>query len=149
MLPSLVGLSLIGVVALAWIPNRHLAHFPVEACRESVALTRSVTNATHPDFGKDALTAGPGMTTEGYDPATLRIQSAVDLQALMAQSDRESRPLYLNFGFPSFLKETHPDVFEIIENPQYFEAVATLPGQFFASTRHVYRYLGAQSPTAP
>jgi hypothetical protein len=139
LVPALLLLTFFGIHLLGFETGRALTRFPIEACRESVALTRQVTNPAHPDYGKEAITASPGMTTEAYDPAVVRFQRAEDLQRLIDQARSENRPLYLNFGFKEFLNSAQPEVFALINDPTLFEPVATLHGQFVASSREVLR----------
>lgn len=136
---ALVLAALAGVHVLALPTARLLTRFPIEACRESVALTRAVTNPRHPDYGREAITAGPGMTTEAYDPAVIRFASADELRALIERARRENKPLFLNFGFRAFLRGTSPEIFALIDDPALFEPVQTLPGQFLTTTREVWR----------
>jgi len=143
--PALLILSFFGIHLLGFETGRALTRFPIEACRESVALTRQITNPAHPDYGKEAITASPGMTTEAYDPAVIRFEQAGDLQRLIDQARSENRPLFLNFGFRRLLSSAQPEIFTLIDDPNLFEPVATLHGQFFASTREVLRL----RPAAP
>ncbi len=132
-------LILAGVHVLGLPTARLLTRFPIEACRESVALTRTITNPRHPGYGSDTLTASPGMTTEAYDPAVIRFDTAEELRVLIDRARAEKKPLYLNFGFRPFLQSAQPEIFTLIDNPALFEPVQTLPGQFFTATREVHR----------
>lgn len=140
----LVGLALAGVHLLALPTARLLTRYPIEACRESVALTRSITNPRHPGFGSDSITASPGMATEAYDPAVIRFQSPEELRALIARSQAAAKPLYLNFGYRALLQDAHPDIFKIIDDPSLFQPVQTFPGQFLSTTREVFRLRSLQ-----
>ncbi|MCB1225834.1 MAG: hypothetical protein KDK99_08510, partial [Verrucomicrobiales bacterium] len=143
MVVNFVGMALLSLPAL-----RNMARYPIEGCRESVALTRPITNPRHPGFGLDALTAAPGMTTRAYDPAEIDDLTPESLRALIAQARAENKPLYLNFGFPSMLRRTCPEMFQIIDDPTLFEHVATLHGQFFTTTREVWQ-LRQPTPSTP
>lgn len=131
--------ALAGVHVLGLPTSRLLTRFPLEACRESVALTRTITNPRHPGYGSDSLTASPGMRTEAYDPAVIRFDSAEELRALIQRARTENKPLYLNFGFRPFLQSALPEIFKLIDDPTLFEPVQILPGQFFTATREVHR----------
>lgn len=139
LIPILLLLTFTGIHLLGFECSRALTRHPIEPCRESVALTRTVTHPAHPDYGKEAITASPGMTTEAYDPAVIRFDSADQLRDLMAQAKREKRPLFLNFGFRRLLSSAQPEIFAMIDDPNLFEPVAVLQGQFVASTREVFR----------
>jgi hypothetical protein len=122
---------------------RNLRRYPVEPCRESVALTRAVTNPMHPDYDKDVITAGFSFYTEGYDPGLVRFENADGLRKLMQRADADGKKLFVNFGFREWAIEHHADVMALLDDPRYFEHTASLPGMFFTSTREVYRYRGA------
>jgi len=141
---ALVLLTLAGVHLLALPTARLLTRFPIEACRESVALTRPILNPRHPDYGTDAFTASPGMATEAYDPAVIRLKTPDELRALIDRARREKKPLFINFGYRAFLKDVHPSLFALIDDPALFEPVKTFPGQFISTTREVHRLLPAQ-----
>ncbi len=136
--------ALAGVHLLALPTARFLTRFPIEACRDSVALTRSITNPCHPGYGREALTASPGMSTEAYDPAVIRFSTAAELQALIHQARAAEKPLFLNFGFRRLLQDAHPEIFTLIDNPALFESVQTFHGQFLSTTREVWRLRPAQ-----
>jgi hypothetical protein len=140
----LVFITLTGVHLLALPTARLLTRFPIEACRESAALTRNVTNPYHADFGKLTLTASPGMATEAYDPAVIQFDSPEALLALIDRARRDKRPLFLNFGYRALLQNVHPAIFALIDDPTLFEPVQTFPGQFISTTREVHRLRPAQ-----
>lgn len=135
-----------GTHALAWQQSRLLVQHPIEANRESVALTRQVTNPRHPDYGKEALTAHCIMTPGCYDPAGIRFETVADLRALMARADREHKPLFVNFGFRELYAETKPDILALLDDRTLFEPVASLPGLFISTSREVVRYRSPLSP---
>ncbi len=141
---ALVLAALAGVHILALPTARLLTRFPIEACRESAALTRAVTNPRHTGYGQDTLTASPGMNTEAYDPAGIRFNSAGELRALIERTHRENKPLFLNFGYRPLLEKAQPEIFALINDPALFEPVHTFPGQFFTATREVLRLRALQ-----
>jgi hypothetical protein len=113
---------------------------PVEPCRESVALTREITNPRHPDYDKDVITGGFSFYTEGYDPGMVRFQTAEELRSLMTRADAEKKKLFINFGFPAFTREHNVDIFKLLDDPALFRRKAQLHGLFFTATREVYEY---------
>ncbi|MBL9114741.1 MAG: hypothetical protein JNJ83_07005 [Verrucomicrobiaceae bacterium] len=133
-------LMAIGLAAFVARPMREiLQKHPIEACRESVALTRKVTNPRHPDFNKDSITAGFTMFTEAYDPAMVRFQTLSELKALIQSAHSSGRELYVNFSSRAFCEAHYPELFTWFDDPARFQHVATLPGQFDAATREVVR----------
>jgi hypothetical protein len=127
---------------MAWIsqPQRQaLASHPMEATRESVALTRRIMNPRHPDYQKQSITAGFTMFTEAYDPLLVRFQTAEELKALMQRAKAEGKELYINFSSRAFCRANYPALFQLFDHPQQFERVAELPGQFAAGHREVLR----------
>ena len=130
----------VGAAITISTPQRQtLQKHAFEPCRESVALTRKVTNPRHPDFGKDSITAGFTMFTEAYDPAMVRFQTLEELIALMSKAQSTGRDLFVNFSSRAFCMEHYPDLFKLFDDPTKFEHVAVLPGQFDAATREVVK----------
>jgi hypothetical protein len=138
---TLLGIGQMGRIAHG--QGRNLTAHPIEANRESIALIRRVTNPRHADYGKDAITAGFTFFTEAYDPAMLRFQTAAELRALMAKSDAEQRPLYINFSNRIFCAAFFPELFKIFEDKACFERTHLLYGLFENSTREIYKHTPA------
>jgi hypothetical protein len=130
-----------GVHLSAWNQSKLLQEAPIESIRESVALTRKITNPRHPDYNKGVMTAASVMNPGCYDPGAWRFNSVDELRVLMNKADGSRVPLFVNFGFRG-LYETMPDVLRLLDDPQLFERVAVLPGQFVSTTREVVRYRG-------
>ncbi len=108
------------------------------------ALTRPILNPRHPGYGTDTLTASPGMATEAYDPAVIRLTSPEHLRSLIDRARAEKKPLFINFGYRALLQPAHTSLFALIDDPSLFEPVKTFPGQFVSTTREVHRLLPAQ-----
>ncbi len=146
--PPVFWRGLLIVAAAAFILTTHtqrhaLLEHPIEPCRESVELTRSVLNPRHPAYGTDSITAGFTMFTEAYDPGLVRFQSVEELQSLMAEARSSQRQLFINFSSRAFCEANYPELFTLFNNPSLFELVAVLPGQFDAGTREVLRMRNA------
>ncbi len=121
--------------------ERHtLSLHPIEPCRESVALTRDITNPRHPDYDKAVITGAFAFYTEGYDPGQYRFDNADGMKALMKRADAEGKKFFVNFGHMAWARMHHADIMALLDDPQLFEHTATIPGLFLASTREVYRY---------
>jgi hypothetical protein len=133
---------LYGIATL--LPRTLLREHPIEASRESVALTRSVTNARHPDIDKGVITAALAMYTEGYDPALRRCDTREEVLALMDEADRTGKKLYFNIGYYRWLRvdSGYKPICEIIGDPRIFDHIATLPGLLHSTTRDVFLYRG-------
>jgi hypothetical protein len=139
------ALLICGVHLSAWNQSQLLVEAPIEAIRESVALTRKITNPRRADYNKGVMTAASVMNPGCYDPGAWRFKSADELRVLMKQADEWKVPLFVNFGFRG-LYETMPDVLGLLDDPRFFERVAVLPGQFVSTTREVVRYRGTVGP---
>lgn len=142
--PSLAGAAFfimaIGIAGnLSSAQRKMFQQHATEPCRESVALTRKVTNPRNPGFGKDSITVGFTMFTEVYDPAMVRFETVDELQELMQKAKSSNRELYVNFGSRAFCEKHFPELFVVFNDPAQFELVAKLPGQFDAGTREVLR----------
>ncbi len=137
--PAVLLLTVAAVCVLGTPQRLMIVRHPLEPCRESVALTRQVTNPRHPDFGRGSMTGGFTMFTEAYDPAMIRFQTADELRALMAQARETGRDFFVNFSSRHFCEQNYPDLFAIFNDPEQFELVAVLPGGFDAGTREVIR----------
>ena len=126
-----------------------LCTHPIEPCRESAALTRTITNPRHPDYDKDVITVAFAFTSEAYDPGQIKIENGRELRALMERADKEGKRLFVNFGHKAWAVMYFADIVAIVDDPALFEHTATLPGLFLASTREVYRYKGQSSSKPP
>lgn len=124
------------VVMLSAYPSYR---YPLEPSRDSVLLTRKVTNPHHADFGKDSITAGCTMFTEAYDPTLVRISTVEELRALMQEAKQSQRALFINFSSRAFCEASFPELFQLFNDQQLFELVQVLPGQFPAVTREVLK----------
>ncbi len=120
--------------------RNNLTLHPIEPNRESIALVRSVTNPRHPDYGKDAITAGFTFFTEAYDPAMQRFQTADELRTLIAKSNAENRPLFINFSNRLFCETYFPELFKLFEDKTLFQRTHVLYGLFENSTREIYKH---------
>ena len=120
--------------------RQFLAAHPIEPCRESVALTRKISNPYHPDYDKGVITAGFSFYTEAYDPGTIEFADAEGLRQLMKKAAAEGKDLFVNFGFREWADLHFADVMAVLDDANQFEHCATLPGMFLASTREVYRF---------
>lgn len=142
LLASFVVFPILGIQLAGAQERRLLTQHPIEPCRESVALTRQITNPRHPDYDKHVITVAFAFTSEAYDPGQIKIAKGDELRALMARADKEGKQLFVNFGHKAWAVMYFPDIVAIIDDPALFEHTATLPGLFLASTREVYRYKG-------
>ncbi|MFT4547684.1 MAG: hypothetical protein ACI9MB_001631 [Verrucomicrobiales bacterium] len=114
----------------------------VEPTRESVALSRTVSNMFHPDFD-DAINVGFGMTSRGYDPYGYRLKKDDPelFRKFMKRAKAEGEQFYVNFSLIGLTKSQYPKLMEIVEDPELFEAVEVLFGLDEPCTRHVYRLI--------
>lgn len=149
--PSLSSIAVPAVLAICGVTagsqeRANLRARPIEPCRESAALTRTITNPRHLDYDKDVITGAFSFYTEAYDPGQIRFENADGLKSLMRQADSEGKKLFVNFGFKAWAQLHFSDVVMILDGSGYFEHVATLHGQFHASTREVYRYKNGTLP---
>jgi len=140
--PGVMVALVLSVHALAWKQCRLLVEHPLEPIRESVALTREITNPRHPDYNKGVITACCLMTAGSYDRGALRFRSVQELRAIMAKADQQKVPLFVNFGFRGLYEATQKEILQVLDNPDLFEQVAVLPGLFESTTREVRRYRG-------
>jgi|GEM_PF-788804 len=141
-----VAVALI-LVVLVWIPggrrSQLLRSRSMEPLREGVAMYRTVRNPTHPDFGRESLSAHVLMYTEGYDGAAVRTKSPAALRDLMAESDATGKPLFIHMALPEIGKLVIPDMMDIILDPNQFERIATLYGLYQPCSREIYHYVGS------
>jgi len=141
---AMMLLTAAGFISTTAEKRTALLEHPIEPCRESVALTRSIMNPRHPAYGTDSITAGFTMFTEAYDPGLVRFQTVEELQGLMTEARSSHRQLFINFSSRAFCETHYPDLFKLFNNPVLFEQVAVLPGQFDAGTREVLRMRNAE-----
>lgn len=142
----LAASTIMAVRLLGWNQSQLLSTHPIEANRESVALTRMVTNPRSAGYGKDSITACCIMTPGSYDPAAIRFKTVAELQQIIAKARQEKRPLYVNFGFRDLYKGEMPDLLKMFDDRSLFEPVAVMPGLFFSTTREVIRLVPSPAP---
>ncbi|HSI64615.1 MAG TPA: hypothetical protein VLE43_15920 [Candidatus Saccharimonadia bacterium] len=125
-------------------PRSLLRNHAIEPSREAVASYRTNVNPRNPDIDKTVMSGAFRMYTEGYDPAQHRFDTVEELRALMAESDRTTRPFFINVGFFRFLQSqpsTKP-ICDMLVDPAIFEEQSVHYGLLHPTTRHVFRYKG-------
>ena len=136
-------LALLGLVLSHRLSSEErslLRAHPIEACRESVALTREVTNPRHPDYDKEVITSGFSFYTEAYDEGLYRFSTADELRKLALRADSEKKRFFVNFGFPALTRQANPEIMALLDDPRFFERKAVLHGMFYTTTREVFQY---------
>ncbi len=133
------ALGIIALYAATMLPQHfHLRAAPLQQNREAALLTRYVINPTHPDYGKDAMTAYVGKFFRGYDCEITEIKTAPDLTAAMAQAASAGLPFSVNASRLNLLGTEGPALRAILDDPAQFTKLPTLYGTEWESTRWVY-----------
>lgn len=133
--------AVLAIYAVGLLPQHfNLRAAPLQQNREAALLTRKVINPTHPEFGKDAITAYVAMFYKGYDSEAKPVGTQEEIQQLIAQAKQEKRPLYVNLSRPNVLSPDERKILEVLDDPNIFEKLPPLYGTDLESTRWVYRY---------
>jgi len=147
--PLLSALFLL-LFVMATDPQRQvITTFPIEPKRDAVRIYRpDILDPTHPRIN-DVLSVGFHQENLTYDPALIRLNDTSNQEAIlevMAEADASGKPLYIDFAQEGYARLHFERFFEIIDDPERFEHVATLYGLEPQNTRVVLRYLGNNSP---
>ena len=121
--------------------RRYHRDHPVQARRESVALTRPDPDPLSPAQA-GVLTASFFKAPDTYDPHVVHVRTPAELEALIARADREALPLFVNIGWLRQAARQRPELVALVEDRNRFERVADLPGLTPRYARRVYRYRG-------
>ncbi len=134
------GAAFLGLAfALAWPVHHTQWTRPFYPLRESVEATRPVRDplaAENQRITTVTWVSGPFY----YDPQVQLIGTEKELRRHMRRTRREGGELFVNIGRLGLGWKRHPDLMEMVEDPERFEKVAVLPGFSADRTRHVWRY---------
>jgi hypothetical protein len=111
--------------------------------RQTVASIRT----DHPE----AMTAVFGVSdrqTQSYDPRVRVLEKASDLDAAMADAQKEGRPLFVYFCGRETSTQRNPDLMQRVLDPVAFTHISDFKGLEAMFTYHVYRALKIPAPTA-
>ena len=135
---------LAAILALTVLVSGHrmrtlLRENEMEPNRAATALTRTVVNPRHPDYGKGVITAQFSCRRPGYDPGLRDIGSAADLEALQREAAMKGYDLYVNIGDAGAAAQRWPDLMSKLDDRTQFHTPAVLPGMDHAQTRVVWK----------
>ncbi len=131
--PSLLGAVLPAVLVpfvLGFVsaPQRSaFVNHSMEQFREAVVLTRGSIDPEAPGY-HDVLTAGFQRFTRTYDRYIYNIKSLDDVKRLVAMSDEQGKPLYIQYGQRGFSLGFAPEIIGYFENDEVFDPVTILYG---------------------
>jgi hypothetical protein len=128
-----------GYLAFTTPQRRWLLNRPIQQIRESAEATRPVLDpfAAENDYILTASFIGP---PDPYDANIIIFRSLGELAELMFRADRESKMLFVNFGFLTTAQMRFRPILSALEDPDLFEKVADLQGFDPINDRYVYRY---------
>jgi hypothetical protein len=138
--PVLGALYLAWFATVTWDQRSSLRHHPIEPLTESVRAMRGEHADPRDPHYEDTLSAQFHMHTQGYDPGAHEVDTLEDLPALARRADAENKPLYVNYAQKPLAAETFPDLVAALDNPDFFEEIAALPGLEPQCTRLVLKY---------
>lgn len=136
----LLPASIVAYAVALFPQHRNLHAAPLQQNREAALLTRKVINPTHPDFGKESITASLAMFYKGYDSECVFLDSPATLQKLMTQATQEKRPLYVNLSRANVLDDNGRAILAMLDDAGLFKKSPPLYGTDLESTRWVYEY---------
>jgi hypothetical protein len=132
----------LAIYAIGMFPqHRNLHAAPLQQNREAALLTRNVLNPTHPDFGKESITASLAMFYKGYDSDCHYLDSPATLQKLIDRATQEKLPLYVNLSRANVLDENGRNILTMLYDPKLFKKFPPLYGTDLESTRWVYEFI--------
>ena len=133
------ALLAVGVVASGHRMRTLLRQNEMEPNRAATALTRTVVNPRHPDYGKGVITAQFSCRRPGYDPGCREIDSAAGLDRLQQEAQATGSALYVNIGDAGAARQRWPELMAKLNDPSQFLPPAILPGMDHAQTRVVWK----------
>lgn len=126
---------------------------PVTAPQTEVLLTRPYSpvrdvaeyvSAPAGDDPRSVWRGGFGLggdTIEMYDPWIQPVYDREELEALLEAAKAGEKPLYFYYAYESFNRHFHPDAFELLDDPELFEQVATFRGIEHDFYYRIFKYL--------
>ena len=140
-----IAATLVGFLLLTAPARQALRDRSLQPRRESVLLTGRALDPREA-ARQELLTASFHVPADHYDPYTREVATTSDLLALMRESDRTRRPLFVNIGWRALASRRRTELLGLVEHPDLFAPVAVLHGFEPRLSRHVYRYLGGGEP---
>lgn len=140
--PMIVALLVTFGIATADVRGRVIAH-DRQPMRQTVASIRN----DHPE----AMTTVFGVSdrqTQSYDPRVRVLEKASDLDAAMADAQKEGRPLFVYFCGRETSTQRNPDLMQRVLDPVAFTHISDFKGLEAMFTYHVYRAFKIPAPTA-
>lgn len=142
---------------LRWLPTVLVAWFTIrygmgtasavaalrDHDRQPIRRTVAFIHAQSPE----ALTATFGVSdrqSSTYDPKVAILESAADLEAVIAQSRATSKPLYVYYCSDEHGEKRRPDIYTRVVKSGEFERVAGFPGSEELFSYRVYRLQAAR-----
>jgi hypothetical protein len=142
--PAAAAAMALYLAGYAWIsqaPREALRAGSLQPEREAVLRTRPSLDPFDPRHEK-IITVSWSRAPSFYDPWVHIVESADELEALLAEAHASGRPLYVNYGRPHLARGRAPELVAMAEREDLFEPIATFYG--FEPRGHmlVYRYRG-------
>lgn len=111
---------------------------PIEPLREAVSLYRDNLNPLAPE-NADIVSLEFFMHPRGYDPAAIRVRTLAEFESEVAAARSEGRRLFVNLSLIELARQQAPEIMQVLEDPEQFDALGILYGQDEPCTRHVFR----------
>ena len=145
---SVAGGLALGVMGFALLvaPQLYLLLTrPQLPSREAVAFV-------HKDGGERAIGAVLGLSGGNmhfvlYDPWLREFEDADELEALMDESRREGRPLYVIYAYAYKNRDVRPSAFRLLDDPALFQEAAVFHAIFDERMVRVLRFSGSEGLT--
>lgn len=121
----------------------NLRHFPLEAQRDSVQLSRPDLDP-YAAANKEIMTVQFVFSTLTYDPNAIELrkdEEAEHLKELLLIAQQRSVPLYVNFGSENFARTLFPEIFTLLDDPEKFSRLQEFPGMDHHLSRVVYQMI--------
>lgn len=143
----LVALTVLGVYGWLMSPQLQVvrAHSK-ESLREVVSTIRGPSE-WYPVYQQDPVVFAFLTNISIYDPSLVWSFDVEDLVAVMEETHREERDLYVTFAGRPLLEARFPELLELVEESGQFQQVAVLHGLEEAQfTHYIYRRIRTETP---
>jgi hypothetical protein len=141
-LAALAAIAVVtGYAALSEPVRADLRARPIEPARESVLIMRPSLDPFDP-ANERIVTLTLSSAQSYYDPHAIPVRELAALRRVLARADAEGKTVYLVYGREGLARRRNPEIFELLQQEELFEHVASLAGTSPRGVQHIFRYRG-------
>lgn len=142
------GPAMLLLLALFGLSTQDIRARLIQHDRQPMRQTVASIRDSHPE----AMTAVFGVSdrqTQSYDPRVRVMEKEADLDAVLADAEKEGRPLFVYFCGRAESGRRNPDLMKRVLDPAAFKHIADFPGLEAVYSYHVYRAVKAAPSEKP